>query len=837
MKDHQEVGTRGPVALGVCLAVASMGAGSLALAQTGTRADDVRVIDEIIVTVRKIDERAQDVPLSIVVYDSVRIERERLLRTEDVARLTPGVTFDRGAFPNDTRPAMRGMQNERGRPSVAVLVDGHDLSGSNLALPGGSGTLNLALHDLERIEIVKGPQSTLYGRNAFGGAINYITRAPEFEFGGRAGIDIGNDGRREVTGSLTGPLVGDTLAFRLNVAHLESDGHYTNPVNGGPLGAEEATGVALGLRFEPTATFSLTTRYQYIDRDESDNPTAFIPSNTRLPVPGTELTRATFTGPIRAGVEDVQMGLDPITGEPPAGMAMRQHIGSWEMDWATELGTFVYMGAWLQNDTVINQDGDFTDFPVTDPFAFAISAYQSLDYTTRHLNHELRWTHVTGPFNWIAGVQKFDETAELVNDSQYWLRNPDSFLGGPPFFLATQPLQDVEFPVFTQRRTDYLGVFAGVNRDLGERFRVSLQARWNRDEVDYFTSGWGLEDITLMRVAPGCDPTLPQQAPLEPGVINACPQTATHSSRQVTPRATVEYRVSDQVLVYVSHARGFKPGGYETLEITNFEGRQFRPEKLKAYEAGIKSSWLDNRLVVNADVYFNDYTDQQIGVQQIDLNTGFATSRITNAGKVEVLGLELVANWRATDNTTVGLAYAWTDAEFKEFIQGPGAPPADLPLEEALAVFAACGVPPGQTSSPIVRVEAGNACGDFSGNRVAKSPRHALNANVFHRRPLGASGNHVFMQASTAYRSRRYVDESNLTWLPGYMLVDLQAGVESDRWTLTAYVDNVFDNDRIITAQRNVDFGRPDGFAPSRAFNAYLPAPRLYGLRFALNFN
>jgi iron complex outermembrane recepter protein len=494
------------------------------------------------------------------------------------------------------------------------------------------------------------------------------------------------------------------------------------------------------------------------------------------------------------------------------------------------------MGSWLQNDTVIRQDGDFTDFPVDDPFAFAISAWQSLDYATRQLNHELRWTHEAAGFNWIAGVQKFDETAELFNDSQYWVRNPDSLLG--PFFgLATEPLQVVDFPVDTRRRTDYLGLFAGVGRDLGDRYRVSLEARWNRDEVEYFTSGWVLEDITLLRAVPGCDPALPQRATLEPGVVNACPETATHSSRQVTPRATLEYRASEQLLFYVAHARGFKPGGYETLEIADFEGRQFRPEKLKAYEAGMKSSWLDNRLILNADIYYNDYTDQQIGIQQVDLETGFAVSRIVNAGKVETLGFETGLSWQATDSTAFSLAYAYTDAEFKEFIQGPARPPAGTPLEDALALFAACGVPAGQTSSPIVRVEAGNACGDFSGNKVGKSPRHAVNASVLHRQPLGATGNHWFAQVSAAHRSERYVDESNLTWLPAYTLVDLQAGIEGERWRLTAYVDNAFDNDRILTAQRNVDFGRPDGFAPSRAFNAYLPQPRLYGMRLSMRFD
>ena len=135
-------------------------------------------LDEVVVTARKVEERIQDVPLAIQVLSDERIAREGVARVEDVAKLVPGVTFDVGAFPNDTRPAIRGMVAERGRPSVAVLLDGQDLGGENLYIAGGSSSLNTRLLDLERIEVVKGPQAALYGRNAFSGAINYVTRRP-----------------------------------------------------------------------------------------------------------------------------------------------------------------------------------------------------------------------------------------------------------------------------------------------------------------------------------------------------------------------------------------------------------------------------------------------------------------------------------------------------------------------------------------------------------------------------------------------------------------------------------------------------------------------------------
>ena len=799
--------------------------------QSQEQQSEVLLLRELIVTVRKVDERAQDVPLSLTVLSSQRIFRDRLQHTEDLARLVPGFTFDRGVFPNDTRPAMRGIQSERGRPSVAVLIDGHDLSTANLAVPGGSGALNLALHDLERIEVVKGPQSTLFGRNAFAGAVNYITAAPSFAYGGRTSVELGEFGGREYSLSLTGPLISDKVAFRLNAVQTTGDGFFQNPVTQSQLGAKDATGVALGLLYRPSSDLSVTARYQYMNRDESDSPTAFVPSNVRLPLPGTSLDRASYEGPVRASIRDVELSPDPLTGKPMSGQDMTYHIATWKANWWTGVGDVTYLGSFIQNDSRIRQDGDFTDFPVNNPMAFALSSLMSFDYDTKQQNHELRWTYQGDRSNWIVGTQHFTENAWMLNQSQFWLRNPNSMLQGPPFFLASAPKTDLQHPVETSRDTRHFGLFAGYGRELTDRMRVSLEARYNREDVDYANSGWKLETVTLLNQSPDCDPSRPQGATLSRGVVNGCAQAASHSSRQITPRATLEYSFSEDAMGYVSYARGYKPGGYETLEVDAFEGRQFLPERLNAYEVGLKSAWLQERLILNGAVFYNDYVDQQISHQQIDPNTGFLVPRMGNAGSVRVQGFEVGSDWRTSGGFSASLSYGFTDAIFQDFVLGPAAPPAGLSPEAFAAVFAACGVPAGQTSTPLSRVEAGNACADFSGNAVGRSPRHALNGLALYRQPLLNTGNYWFAQASSMYRSRRYLDESNRAWLPGYSLTDFQVGIEGQRWTVTGFVKNAFDSDAIQTAQRNIDFGRPDGFAPGRAFNAYLPTPRYFGMR------
>ena len=150
--------------------------------------------------------------------------------------------------------------------------------------------------------------------------------------------------------------------------------------------------------------------------------------------------------------------------------------------------------------------------------------------------------------------------------------------------------------------------------------------------------------------------------------------------------------------------------------------------------------------------------------------------------------------------------------------------------------FEACGVPEGQVSSPQLRTEAGNPCADFSGNAVPKSPRHSLNIGALYRGPLGNRGNSWFVELMGQYRSKRYISEANRSWMPSYTNINLQAGLEFLNVSVIGFIDNLTDDDTIRSAQRNVDPGRPEGFAPGRALIAYLPEPRVAGVRVIYRF-
>lgn len=818
--------------------------------------------ETVIVTARRVSENIQQVPLTVRVINEAAIQRENVRGIQDVARLTSGLTYDIGGFPNDTRPAVRGMQAERGRPSVAVMLDGLDLSGENLAIAGGTAGVASSVMDLERVEIVKGPQSTLFGRNAFAGAINYISKKPQFEREFRASMELASEGQSEVTASLTGPLIADRLAFRLNLAARAVDGFWTNPVNKGALGGESFTGGALSLRFTPTETLDITARYQRSEMDATDMATAFLPSSVRVPVPGgtftagppgtppsqcppslaglpaavvNACTRGTLTGPIRAGLADVQMGLNPLTNQPPAGMEMTQSIGTIDATWESGFGTLRYTGGWIENDSYIETDGDFTSFAGPPGFVLSLSALQQLAYVNERTDHTLVWTHTLGPVDLLFGGQVLDEESTLLNDSKFWLRNPASPLAGPPFFLANSAAAN-PYPAFFSRDTKYTALFGRVRWSVTDNLRIGVEARQNEDEITYTLPGWRLQDTSLSRLRPVCLPGIPQGATFAgvpgpmvppPGTVQACPREQSVKFSELTPRFTIDWQARENVLIYASRADGYKPGGFNVNEVTEFTGQGYAPEYVTATEIGVKSQWFDRRLTVNADVYENDYTDQQIGVQRNQAgagNTVVAVAGIINAASVETQGFEMDADWWMDNGLRLSLGYAHTVAEFVDYVQGPrpGSTAAD---------FAACGVPNGQTSSDQVRAEAGNACADFSGKAVPKSPEHSLNMSALYTREFGASGNSWFTELSAIYRSKRYVDEANLSWMPGYTVWDLTAGIELQKATFTAFVRNLTDDDTIRMAQRQIDQGRPEGFAPGRAIVAYLPPPRTFGVR------
>ena len=220
-------------------------------------------IEEIIVTTRRREESLQEVPIAVTAISAEQIEREGIRNLFDIARLDPSVTMDVAFAPSDTKVAIRGLSNTRGRSNVAFLVDGIDVTTENLGLPGSGMLANMRLlSDVERIEIVKGPQSALYGRSAFSGAISYITKDPSEDFEAKIALDMAEYQRQQLNGSLSGPI-GSQWGYRVDGVAWTSDGFYSNEISGGNVGGGDGAGLATTLVWEPADTLHFKGRVSY----------------------------------------------------------------------------------------------------------------------------------------------------------------------------------------------------------------------------------------------------------------------------------------------------------------------------------------------------------------------------------------------------------------------------------------------------------------------------------------------------------------------------------------------------------------------------------------------
>ena len=349
--------------------------GALSLLATSLPAQE---IEEIVVTARKRTESVQDIPLSISVFDEEAIAAAGIRDIDDIARLTPGLVFDKGWIPQDTRPHIRGLPTDRGRAPVGILVDGIDISSESMLTSGGGMLMNLKVMDIERIEVVKGPQSALYGRVAFGGAVNYVSRAPSDELEASFSADVGDYGQMEARVGVSFP-VSETLGLRINAVTAQHDGYYENEVSGEGIGSSDSTGVAAAAAFQPSDTFNLDLRVAYSSDEYEIRPQMQLASKTGhadpVPLPAHVvgvLGPPTFGPPIPypanvfapppgeiTSLESITASLNPYTGEDYEGSTFDSLLLHARAEW--DLGV-AKLNAWLGStsaETTQNMDVDY----------------------------------------------------------------------------------------------------------------------------------------------------------------------------------------------------------------------------------------------------------------------------------------------------------------------------------------------------------------------------------------------------------------------------------------------------------------------------------------------
>ncbi|MEQ8510128.1 MAG: TonB-dependent receptor [Rhodospirillaceae bacterium] len=745
-------------------------------------------VEEIVVTARKRAESLQDVPLSITAFSADMIEKSGIRSIGDVAKLTSSLVFETSFVPQDTRPVIRGLSATRGRQPIGVLLDGIDISSESLLTGGGGIGMNLRLVDAERIEVVKGPQSALYGRVAFGGAINYISKKPGDEFEGRLFADVGDHGQAELTGSISGP-VSDTVGVRLNATYAQHDGFYRNAISGANIGDYESYGAALSASFQASENFTVDARLSY-SKDEAgpaaqyflgaanggttliDLPASAQPLIDAGVLPAqTRYTLGDFE-PVQKDL--ITLSLDPRTGEDYEGSDVDALYASLIMEY--DFGN-VKLNSWTgvsDVDGFYRVDTDFYAepnapvlFPTPGGFAEPLpNTFESSASTSvRQINQEVRIGDLESDgFRWAVGGLYWDEN--YVQTDRNLITVVVGLPGVSSAALNTRlAMPSPERP--TRRDTEHWSVYGIFEYDISDKLVGSVEARYSDESFSYV---WPNGGAAVSVFGP----------PAGAGAFTTF--TASDSDNFFAPKFTLEYQATDDALLYASVSKGVKPGGFSTVAAPRIENARYTAETLWNYEVGTKTSWADGRFIANGSVFLMKYTDKQFQ-QQIpdDTSPNGLTGRTANAADSEVRGFEVDFAAAPAEGVSLNLGYTFLDTEYTDFSLF-----STTPL--AIASAGNC-TPTTLNGNPGCQL-------DFSGKRIERSPKHALNLSAGYTVPISDDLD-LFGVIDAQYQGRRGNDTAEASFYPSYWNVDARFGVENDVWSLFAYGTNILGDDTV----------------------------------------
>lgn len=782
------------------------------------------VLDDLVVTVRRKEESLQDVPISVNVLTAEDIERRGIRSLADVTRETPGLILDEGFLPQDIRVVIRGLSPTRGRPNAAILQDGIDISSEAITTAGGSLLVNPRLFDVERIEVVKGPQSALYGRSAFAGAINYVTRRPGDELETRATVDVNDQVAYQGTLGVNGPVIADRLSVGLDVGIWKEEAFFENVITNGDAGGTDGYGVSGSAVFTPSENIEIYGRLEYTEDDFDPQAQATVAADETLPIPsnaiGIIVSPAVPEVLVPQGTypdsDDlvIRNSENPRTGKDYPGtdreITRFSLIGTFNMPWG-DLTSFTQLA---HAETQQFQDGQRNG----SDFQKASATELNLDQETDVASQELRFSRTDGPFDWTIGALYWKEETDVDEGSlSCFVVAPQNCGDYIAPIGVTEPLNKRKW----RRDTEHWSGYAAIDWRITDRWTLGLEGRYSAEDLDIVgpDSPLIIDPFGLLGGPPTSVP---------PPAANV---SATDGDRYFAPKATLEWVAREDLLIYGSVAKGIKPSGISTITggASGFDPQLlgFDSEEVWVYELGMKSRFADGRLQVNADVFYQDFTDKQVDTQ-IPLPNGLVGIKPVNAASAEIFGIEADVTWLVTERFTLNLQYTWLDAQYDDFKRNSSG-------TSDLARAGSC---------TLVVVDGADLCSlDLSDQDLEDVPEHSFLGIASYTFPLTADID-VFADFQAQYQDSRYDTAFNVFEADDFWLADIRLGMSGDRWELIGYVENVFDDDTTKSGYAAPDFGAlnfvlappPSTFVlPNQGFFNRVD-PRVYGMRLSFSF-
>lgn len=590
--------------------------------------------DVVVVTAQKREEDVQDVPISMTVLGEGELDTFAVDSSMEIARAVPNVRLDTFFGAGIPQVSIRGIANTdiNATASSPVLFYFDNTVLENVITQG------VPFFDLERVEVLRGPQGTLFGRNAAAGAILITTKGPTRQVEGYAKATVGNYNMRAFEGAIGGALT-DTLSGRLAMVTSSRDGQVYNTFLAKRELYDRYSAVRGQLLWEPTAQLSATFRTQYLNRQKD----AFAFSTIDLPQPSSYRTFFLAQGYTNPSFTTDFKEISSDEDSPPN---LESWINNVEINYDAGPVTLKYVASYVNGRMEIGYDDDGTRFAITNEDNFHRSNLTS---------HELQVASATAdPFQWLAGAFFMEERSRNRQHSDLTdLYTRILNLNPPGFYVVRNRTTD--------QTTESRAVFAHTTYDWTPQLRTTHAIRWTSDDRQMI-NGLGRFSLPLA-LTEG-----PLDAVLRSGRLTFPAQQFISSDRtweKVTWRLAADYELTDDTLLYLSASTGFRSGNFNGAVNNANQISAADPESLLSYEAGVKSDVIPGVLQVNLGAYFYDYTDRQIFALSI-LN-GIFEQRLVNIPEAEASGLELEVLLYPTDRTDVRLAYGYQDSEITSF--------------------------------------------------------------------------------------------------------------------------------------------------------------------------
>ncbi len=759
------------------------------------------VLEEVVVTAQKRTQNLQDVPVAVTAFTGEMLRESGVRDMFELATIAPSLSVEQTQSSASTTFGIRGIftssQNFGLEPSVGLYVDG--------VYRSRQGSMVNNMVDIASVEVLRGPQGTLFGRNTPAGAILINTVAPDFESSGYLEGSAGDYGLLEINGARSFTLIEDELAIRMTGFNMDRDG--TIDAVGNDVQEDDAINDRnrWGVRFQTLYTPNEDLTLRFIgDHSKVDEfccavgnwENNFYAKNPPPPQkPGTDLTvQNQLGGTVLKGSDfydyKVSTSFKPQSQNTDEGVSL-------QADWQTDYFLITSISAYRKHDSYDNIDADFYD----------IDALERInDLTQEQYSQELRFSGdaFKEKVTYVTGLYYFDQTLDSTTDT---LLGEDAYILASAFLGINPPLPPFFLPAGSSARNtadqkhDSYAIFGQADYQLTDQLVMTGGLRWtddNKEMTNIFTE----------------DPT-----PAPPGFVGLtelAPRPDVDedfNESKVTYTLKLSWFMNELTMFYGSYGTGYKAGGINTDRTPPSADTVFDPETAESFEVGMKTEFPDQGLRLNVALHKTDTTDlQTISFQ----GAGFV---LDNAGTAETYGGEFDLLWLPTDNTTLTLGYAYNHAEYSDFENGPcwtgtvwqtSTPDPDTN-------FDANGVPTG-------------SC-DRSGGMVSGNPENviALTANQQFRVTDAVGG---FVHGEYIWTDERMTDVNNdPEKMDGsFDVVNLRAGLVYEPWdtTLTFWGRNVLDGKATTTIA--------DAVAQPGRFIAYYKEPPTWGINLRRDF-